>query len=106
MFSLKFWTYILLEKRRRDISQEGRETKDALVKSWPIISMTDRLISHFVQCGTTKEVWDAVNRSYLDFFDSSQVYELIKKSFQSHQGGRALTEYYNELNSIFMEFDY
>ena len=38
--------------------------------------------------------------------DSSQVYELMKKSFQSRQGGCPLVEYYNELNSIFMEFDY
>ena len=53
-----------------------------------------------------KKVWDAVNRSYLDVFDSSQVYELMKKSFESRQGGCLLAEYYNELNSIFMEFDY
>lgn len=28
---------------------------------------------HFVQCGTAKEVLDAVKRSYLDVSDSSQV---------------------------------
>ena len=38
--------------------------------------------------------------------NSSQVYELMKKYFQSHQGGRPFVEYYNELNSIFMELDY
>ena len=30
----------------------------------------------------------------------------MKKSFQSFQGGRPLLEYYNELNSIFLELDY
>ena len=68
--------------------------------------MTDKLMAHFVQCGTTTKVWDAVKRSYLDVSDSSQVYELMKKSFQSRQGSRPLSEYYNELNSIFLELDY
>ena len=52
------------------------------------------------------EVWDAIKRSYPNVSDSSQVYELMKKSFQSCQGGRPLSEYYNELNSIFLELDY
>ena len=30
----------------------------------------------------------------------------MKKSFQSRQGGLPLLEYYNELNSIFLELDY
>ena len=30
----------------------------------------------------------------------------MKKSFQSRQGGCPLSEYYNELNSIFLELDY
>ena len=38
--------------------------------------------------------------------NSFQVYELMKKSFQSHQGGRPFLEYYNELNSIVIELDY
>ena len=49
---------------------------------------------------------DVVKRSYLDVSYSSQVHELMKKSFQSRQGGCPLVEYYNELNSIFMELDY
>ena len=36
----------------------------------------------------------------------SPVYERMKKSFQSRQGGCPLVEYYNELNSIFMELHY
>lgn len=42
------------------------EVEDALVKSWLINSMTDHLMSHFMQCRTVKEVRDAVKRSYLD----------------------------------------
>ena len=89
-----------------DLNYDEWAIKDAVVKSWLINSMTDRLMSYFVQCGTTEEVWDAVKRCYLDVSNSSQVYELMKKSFQSRQGGHPLEEYYNELNSIFMELDY
>ena len=89
-----------------DSSYDEWKAEDALVKSWLINSMTDKLMAHFVQCGTAKKVWDVVKRSYLDVSDSSQVYELMKKSFQSRQGGHPLSEYYNELNSIFLELDY
>ena len=69
------------------------EAEDTLVKPWLINYMTDWLMSQLVQCGTAKEVWDAIKRSYLYVFDSSQVYELMKKSFQSRQGGRPFAEY-------------
>lgn len=32
--------------------------------------------------------------------------KLMKRSFQLHQGNQSLIEYYNELNSVFMELDY
>ena len=80
--------------------------EDALVNSWLINSMTDKLMAHFVQRGMAKEVWDVVKISYLDVSDSSQVYELMKKSFQSHQGGCPFSKYFNELNSMFLELDY
>lgn len=79
---------------------------DAIVKSWLINSMTDALVAHFVQFDTAKDVWDAVKRSYLDVSDSSQVYELMKKSFQLRQEGRPLVTYYTEMNSIFLELDH
>ena len=50
--------------------------------------------------------WDVIKRSNLDVSYSSQVYELMKKSFQSRQEGHPLSEYYNELSSIFLELDY
>ena len=46
-----------------------------------------------LQCGIVEEVWDTVKISYLDVSDSSQVYELMKKSCQSRQGGRPFAEY-------------
>ena len=64
-----------------DPNHDEWEAEDTLVKSWLINSMTNQRMSHFAQCGMAKEVWDVVKRSYLDTFDSSQVYELIKNPF-------------------------
>ena len=68
--------------------------------------MTVKLMTYFVQSGMTKEVWNVVKRSYLDVSNSSQVYELMRKSYQSRQGGHPLSKYYNELHSIFLELEY
>ena len=37
-------------------SYDEWEVEDALVKSWLINSMTNKLMVHFVQCGTAKEI--------------------------------------------------
>ena len=66
-----------------DPNYDEWEAEDALVNSWLINSMTSQLMSHFVRCGLAKEVLDAVKRSNLDVSDSSRVYELMKKSFQT-----------------------
>lgn len=73
----------MLAEGRRDISQEGRlhpaindpsydewEAEDGLVKSWLINSMTDKLMAHFMQCRTGKELWDVVKWNYLDVLDT------------------------------------
>jgi hypothetical protein len=39
-----------------DPSYDDWEAEDALVKGWLINSMTDKLMTHFVQCGTAKDV--------------------------------------------------
>ena len=56
---------------KNDPSYDEWEAEDALVKSWLINSMTDKPMAHFVQCGTTKEAYDAVKKSYLDVSNSS-----------------------------------
>ena len=52
-----------------DPNYDEWEAKNDQVKSWLINSMTNKLISHFVQFGMAKGVWDIVKRSYLDVFE-------------------------------------
>lgn len=94
VFDPKFWRSILLEKKKKshiigkkfaqkvdDPAYDKWKGKDALVKFWLINSMTDKLISNFVQCETTKRVWDAMRKDQLNVYDFSQIYELMKRSF-------------------------
>lgn len=105
VFNLKFWRCILLGERRKvilseekvvpkedDLNYDKLKTKNALVKSKIINFRKHKLMSHFVQCDTAKDVWDVVRKIYLDVSDSLQVYKLIKRPSQLRQGGRPLIE--------------
>ena len=96
----RVWSQIM------DMHKANRMKKGYIIGRMVAPIENDKLMAHFVQCETAKEVWDVVKRSYLDVSNSSQVYEIMKKSFQSRQGGCPLSEYYNELNSVFLELDY
>lgn len=52
-----------------DRTYDKWEVKDALVKSWLINSMIDKLMSQFIYCRITKEMWDAMRKSYLNVSD-------------------------------------
>ena len=51
-------------------------TDNAIVKWWLINSMDQTLIGNFIRFPTTKLVWDAIDTTYFDGNDTSQVYEL------------------------------
>ncbi|KAI5355759.1 hypothetical protein L3X38_008654 [Prunus dulcis] len=67
--------------------------------------MHTNLMLNFIQCQTAKGVWDTVKKACCDASDSSQVYELMKKSVQLRQNGWPLSTYFTEMNSLFMELD-
>nr|GMC90853.1 putative transcription factor interactor and regulator CCHC(Zn) family [Ipomoea batatas] len=69
------------------------------VKSWLIDSMSSLLMQ------TVKEIWEAVAKTFYDGSDETQIFELNRRSFTTHQNGRPLSLYYNELIGIFWEID-
>ncbi|OMO93820.1 hypothetical protein CCACVL1_06334 [Corchorus capsularis] len=54
---------------------------------------------------TAKEIWEAVAKTFYDGSDETQLFELNRRSFTTHQSGRPLSLYYNELIGIFQEID-
>ena len=75
------------------------------VKSWLIDSMSPTLMQRFIRLQTAKEIWDAVSKTFYDGLDETQLFELNRRSFTTHQNGRPLHTYYNELVSIFQEIN-
>ena len=75
------------------------------VKSWLIDSMSPLLIQRFIRLQTAKVIWEAVANTFYDGSDETQLFELNRKSFTTHQSGRPLSVYYNELIGIFQEID-
>lgn len=75
------------------------------VKSWLIDSMSPHLIRRFIRLQTDIEIWSAVRKTFYDGTDETQLFELNRRSFSTHQNGRELPTYYNELVSIFQDID-
>ena len=51
-------------------------TENAVVKGWLINSMESSLINNFIRYPTAQQVWDAVDITFFDGSDTSQVYDL------------------------------
>ncbi|KAJ8899188.1 hypothetical protein K2173_012364 [Erythroxylum novogranatense] len=81
-------------------------TENHKVKSWLIDSMSPHLMQRFIRLATTKEIWEAVSRTFYDGSDETQLFDLNQKSFSTTQNGRPLSTYYNELVAIFQEIDH
>ena len=54
---------------------------------------------------TTTELWDALNRSYLDVENSAIMFELRNKARNLKQGDLDVTEYFNALPRLWNELD-
>ncbi|KAK3026255.1 hypothetical protein RJ639_041631 [Escallonia herrerae] len=54
---------------------------------------------------TAKAIWDTVNKNYYDLENASQVFEIKNKLKEMHQGNLEVTEYYNELQTLWQELD-
>ncbi|KAH0695590.1 hypothetical protein KY284_015644 [Solanum tuberosum] len=81
-------------------------TENHKVKSWLIDSMSPTLMQRFIMLSMTKEIWEAVAKTFYDGSDETRLFELNKKSFTTMQSGRPLSTYYNELVAIFQEIDH
>ncbi|KAG8388025.1 hypothetical protein BUALT_Bualt02G0082300 [Buddleja alternifolia] len=75
------------------------------VKSWLIDSMSPLLMQRSIRLQTAKEIWEVVAKTFYDGSDETQLFEQNRRSFTTHQNGRPLSLYYNELIGIFQEID-
>ena len=55
---------------------------------------------------TAKEIWIAVEQTYSKAKDAAQVYDVKVKIVAAKQGNKTVTEYANQLKSLWMELDH
>lgn len=54
---------------------------------------------------TAKQAWDSLRETYSDLENSSQIFEIKTKLWQSKQGHSDATVYYNEMVALWQELD-
>nr|GMC58110.1 putative transcription factor interactor and regulator CCHC(Zn) family [Ipomoea batatas] len=57
------------------------------VKCWLIDSMSPLLMQRFIRLQTAKEIWEVVAKTFYDGSDETQIFELNRRSFTTHQNG-------------------
>ncbi|RVW79601.1 hypothetical protein CK203_049978 [Vitis vinifera] len=80
-------------------------SENSLVSAWLINSMEPAIGKSHLFLPTAKDVWEAVRDMYSDLENSSQIFDLKSKLWQSRQGDREVTTYYNQMVTLWQELD-
>ncbi|RVW73986.1 Retrovirus-related Pol polyprotein from transposon RE1 [Vitis vinifera] len=80
-------------------------SENSLVIAWLINSMEPAIGKSHLFLPTAKDVWEAVRDMYSDLENSSQIFDLKSKLWQSRQGDREVTTYYNQMVTLWQELD-
>ena len=55
---------------------------------------------------TAKDIWDAIQQTYSKARDAAQVYEVKVKTIAAKQESKTVTEYANQLKTLWLELDH
>ena len=80
-------------------------SENSLLIAWLINSMEPAIGKSHLFLPTAKDVWEAVRDMYSDLENSSQIFDLKSKLWQSRQGDREVTTYYNQMVTLWQELD-
>lgn len=71
-----------------------------VVKGWIINSLEPRLRASYIRYPTARDVWKAIATTYHGNNDEAQVYALNCQVTRVKQDGRAIEEYFDELQGL------
>ncbi|KZV41970.1 hypothetical protein F511_19016 [Dorcoceras hygrometricum] len=71
-----------------------------MVMAGLINSMEPSIGRTYLFLPTAKDIWDAVRETYSDLENSSQIFELKTRLWNSKQGEKNVIEYYNEMRAL------
>ena len=102
---LGYLTSEVKKPANNDLRLKSWRSENSMVIAWLINLMESSIGKSFLFIPTTKEVWDVVHDTYSDLENSSQILELKTKLWQSRQGDREVTMYFNEMVTLWQELD-
>ncbi|KAJ1418852.1 Retrotransposon gag domain [Sesbania bispinosa] len=82
------------------------DEEDSMIMAWLWNSMIPEISDTCMFLNSAKEIWDAVEQTYSKAKDVAQVYEVKVKTLAAKQGNKTVTEYANQLKSLWMELDH
>ena len=81
------------------------KSENSLVIAWLVNSMEPAIRKTCLFLPTAKDVWESVKETYCDVENSSQIFDLKTKLWQTKQGAREATDYFNEMLALWQELD-
>ncbi|XP_068667810.1 uncharacterized protein [Aristolochia californica] len=80
--------------------------KNQKVKGWLLTSMSPDIMKRYIQLSTAREIWNALEKTFYDGSDESQLFSLNQRAFSTKQTGRPLSTYYGDFVEIFQDLDH
>ena len=77
-----------------------------MVIAWLTNSMELAIGKPFLFMPTATEIWEAIQETYSDLENSSQIFSLKMCLWHNKQGDRDLTTYYNKMLTLWQELDH
>ena len=75
------------------VASQKWQSENSFITSCSINSMKPAIGKTYMFLPMTKDVWDAIQETYSDVENASQIFELKTRFWQMKQGNRAVTEY-------------
>ena len=82
------------------------DEEDSMIMAWLWNSMTLEISDTCMFLVTAKDIWDAIQQTYSKARDAAQVYEVKVKTIATKQESKIVTEYANQLKTLWQELDH
>lgn len=81
------------------------DIEDSLIMSWLWNAMQPDISRNYMFLSTAREIWEVAKQTYSKVQDASVIYEVKTKISSTKQGRMTVTENYNSMNGLWLEYD-
>lgn len=85
--------------------QKKWKSENSKVMPWLINSIKPSIGKTYLVMPISKDIWEVARDKYFDAVDSSQIFEIKAKLWQTKQREREIVNYYMEMMSLWQELD-